>query len=331
MAVENPLTLSVVIPLFNKVDHVRQAIQSVLAQSRRPEEILVIDDGSTDGSDRIVQEYAPKVSLIRRPHQGVSAARNFGIEIAKGDAIAFLDADDFWKPHFLERITALLERFPTACASASAYEWITKPGQISQFSFAGIPRHPWQGIIDYFACIVAKKGAPPLHASGVIARRDVLKQIGGFPLGVRWGEDHDTWARLALAGDIAFTSDILFTVNVIAANRASDSQSPRPLLPAAATIAGALTTANDEKRREHLRKYLKKLLINSAMTNLRYGHSSLARSQLNRYRRFTGLGPRWLALMFCSFLPQLVVRMLRLLRKVVTRWAEGALRAQLRC
>src|ERR1700682_6150639 len=133
MALGSPLTVSVVIPLFNKVDHVRQAIQPVLAQSRRPEEVLVIDDGSTDGSDRVVQEYVPSVSLIRRPHGGVSAARNFGIEIANGDAIAFLDADDTWKAHFLERVAGLLERFPQACAAASAYEFLTKPGQISQF------------------------------------------------------------------------------------------------------------------------------------------------------------------------------------------------------
>lgn len=316
MALGNPLTVSVVIPLYNKVDHIRQAIQSVLEQSVCPEEVLVIDDGSTDGGDRVVQEYASDVKIIRRPHGGVSAARNFGIEIAKGDAIAFLDADDFWKPQFLERVIALLQRFPQACAAASAYEFLTNPGQVSLFHSSGIPRHSWQGIIDYFACMAAK-GAPPLHASGVVARRAVLRQIGGFPLGVRWGEDHDTWARLALAGDIAFTNDVLFTVNAIAAHRATDSRSPRPLLPAAATIAEALTITNDDDRRKHLEICLRRLVFNSVTINLRYGHSTLARSQLIRYRKLSGLGPRWFALVFCSFLPKPMVRMLALLRKVV--------------
>jgi glycosyltransferase involved in cell wall biosynthesis len=325
MALESHLTVSVVIPLFNKVDHIRPAIQSVLAQSRPPEEVLVIDDGSTDGGDRVVQEYAPSVSLIRRPNGGVSAARNFGIEIAKGNAIAFLDGDDVWKPRFLERVTALLDRFPQACAAGSGYEFLTKPGQISQFHFAGVPRHPWEGIIDYFACLASSDyGAPPLHASGVIGRRAVLRQIGGFPLGVRWGEDHDTWARLALAGDIAFTNDVLFIVNIIATNRATDDQSPRPLLPAAATVAEALTITNDDDRRKDLEKYLKRLVFNSATINLRYSHSSLARKQLIRYRPLSGIGPRWFALMFCSFLPHPVVRMLRLVHKVVVSWAGGA-------
>jgi glycosyltransferase involved in cell wall biosynthesis len=326
MALESRLTVSVVIPLFNKVDHIRQAIESVLDQSIRPEEVLVIDDGSTDGGDRVVQEYTSSVRLIRRPHQGVSAARNFGIETAKGEAIAFLDADDIWKPYFLEKITALVERFPQACSAASAYEFLTKPGQISQFRFAGIPGHPWQGMIDYFACMAAQ-GAPPIHASSVVVRRAVLKEIGGFPLGVQWGEDHDTWARLALVGDIAFTSDVLVTINIIAANRATDRRSPRPLLPAADTIAKALTTVDNDKRREDLRKCLRKLVFSSPVINLRYGHSSLARSQLIKYRRLTGLGPRWFALVFCSFLPRQLIRILGSLRKAIFLCAKRGRRA----
>jgi len=308
-------TVSVVIPLFNKEYHVRQAIESVLAQSRDPEEILVIDDGSTDGSYRVVHEYAPSVSLISQPHRGVSAARNLGIGVAKGDLIAFLDADDFWKPFFLEKVAALFERFPQACAAGSGYELLTKPGQISHFRFAGIPTQSWQGIIDYFACI-AVRGAPPLHASGVIASRAVLKQIGGFPVGARWGEDHDTWARLALAGDIAFTNEVLFTVNVVASNRASESRSPRPVLPAAGTILRALDTANN-KRRAHLRKYLNVLIFNSATANLRFGHQSLARRQLVMHRKLTGLRVRWLGLMLCSFLPSWMIRAVSLLRKAI--------------
>jgi len=320
------LSVSVVIPLFDKADHIRQTIESVLAQSRRPEEILVIDDGSTDGGDRTVLEYAPRVSLVRRSHQGVSAARNHGIEIAKGEVIAFLDADDYWKPRFLENVAALLERFPQACAAGSAYEFLTKPGQISQFYFVGVPGQANQGIINYFSDILAKGAASPLHSSGVIARTSVLKQIGGFPAGARWGEDHDTFARLALAGEIAFVNETLLTVNVIATNRASDSQSPRPALPAVATIANALAAAVDHKRREELRKYLKRLAFISPMNNLKFGYSSLARSQLIEYRRLMGLGPRWFALMLCSFLPPPLVRMLVLIRRFVQVASGTALR-----
>lgn len=112
MASNRSLTISVVIPLFNKADYLKQAIESVLGQSRRPQEILVIDDGSTDGGDRIVRDYASTVQLVCVPHAGVSAARNRGIEMARGQLVAFLDADDVWKPRFVENVAGLLERFP---------------------------------------------------------------------------------------------------------------------------------------------------------------------------------------------------------------------------
>ncbi len=329
MDFKSHLNISVIIPLFNKVEHIRQAIHSVLEQSRGPEEVIVVDDASTDGGDRVVEEYATSVRLIRRPHTGVSAARNFGIEMAKGDVIAFLDADDFWKPHFLETVSSLLVRFPQACTAASAYEWIIKPGHIKRFPFAGIPSYPWEGTIDYFACM-AGKGAPPLHSSGVLARRATLRQIGGFPIGVRWGEDHDTWVRLALAGDVAFTNEVLFTVNVIASNRATESQSPRPLLPAAVMIMEALTKTDDEARRKNLRKYLERLVFNSATINLRYSHLALARDQLMQYRKLSGLGPRWFLLVCCSFLPKGMIRILGILRKCILISIQSITRAQSR-
>lgn len=329
MASNRSLTISVVIPLFNKADYLKQAIESVLGQSRRPQEILVIDDGSTDGGDRIVRDYASTVQLVCVPHAGVSAARNRGIEMARGQLVAFLDADDVWKPRFVENVAGLLERFPEACAAGSAYEYLIRPRKIAQLRFAGVPKGSWQGIIDYFAC-VAGRGAPPLTSSVVIARRAVLQQIGGFPVGVRWGEDHDTWARLALAGEIAFTTEVLATQNIMASNRATDASTPRPPLPAAATIATALETAIDKRRRAHLQKYLRRLTFVTVMTNLRYGHSALARSQLIGERRHTGLGFRWLALLLCTVLPQPFLKVGGHLRAIVLIRERGFLRAQAR-
>ena len=110
-----PATISVAIPLYNKRREIARTIQSVFDQTFQQFEILVIDDGSTDGGADIVAQIGdPRVRLIRQANAGVSAARNHAISEAKTELIAFLDADDEWKPGFLAAIWDLRERFPEA-------------------------------------------------------------------------------------------------------------------------------------------------------------------------------------------------------------------------
>jgi glycosyltransferase involved in cell wall biosynthesis len=310
------LTISVVIPLFNKAEHVRAAVQSVLAQTLQPIEILVIDDGSTDDGAEAAESLGGKVNVIRQSRRGVAAARNLGIEMASGDAVAFLDADDVWKPQFLERVVGLLERFPNAGLGGSAYEYLRPGGYLTQLRFAPSNGNRNSGIVDYFA-LLARSGAPPFNASATVARRSALIKTGGFPIGQRWGEDHDTWARLALTGDIAVTREVLVTVNVAAGNRASQSADPRPQLPVVFTVAKALSETNDPRLRANLKKYLKKVSLNSPMANLRHGHLSMARSQLLESRKWTGFSFRWLLLLACSCLPMPLVHLARVVRKPI--------------
>ena len=99
------ITFSVVIPLYNKGREIARTLGGVAAQTYTPLEVIVVDDGSTDDSARVVEGLdLPGVRLIRQPNGGVSAARNRGIAEAKGDYIALLDADDYWKPEYLERV-----------------------------------------------------------------------------------------------------------------------------------------------------------------------------------------------------------------------------------
>lgn len=307
--------VSVVIPLFNKREYIQQAIRSVLAQSQSPAEVFVVDDGSRDGSADLVEQYSPPVTLIRCKNSGVSAARNLGIEAAKKEFIAFLDADDSWEPTFLESVASLLVHFPDACVAGTAYQWLVASGQVRRLRFpATIPKHPWQGTIDYFAC-VATTGAPPLNSSNVIVRAAAIRGVGGFPIGERWGEDHDTWARLALAGQVAFSTEVLCTVNVSAANRATERADERPPLPAIRTVVSALATVDDSERRRYLKKYLEKLVIGSAAINLRYGFRGEARRQLVWNRQHTGMSVRWIALVLLTALPARITDFIRGLRR----------------
>ncbi|MDP8208205.1 MAG: glycosyltransferase family 2 protein [Candidatus Electryonea clarkiae] len=196
--------ISVVIPLYNKVRHIKRAIDSVLAQTYREFELIIINDGSTDKSEHVLEDYTdPRIRLIHREHinsWGGHAARNLGIENAKYEFIAFLDADDEWMPDYLETIVLLIEKYPGVGAWSTAYCRIEKDG--SQREWQGnvviIIGDRNAGIIDIFS-----RYARPFYTSSITIRKKALILIGGFPDGVASGGDRDTWYRLAFRFPIA--------------------------------------------------------------------------------------------------------------------------------
>jgi len=198
------MTISVIIPLYNKVETVCRAIESVLAQTRLPDEIIVINDGSTDGSEMIVEAMGHTlVRLVHQSNAGVSAARNKGLELASSDWIAFLDADDMWEPEYLETISILHASYPFASVMATAYLLEDHLGLRSKISLNHMPFEGESGIItNYF--YVAATSHPPLWTSAVVVCKDAIIDVGGFPVGVTAGEDLMTWALLAAKYDIAY-------------------------------------------------------------------------------------------------------------------------------
>ena len=141
----NAIEFSVVIPLYNKEREIAETLASVMIQTHRPHEIIVVDDGSTDRSAAIVGSCAsPLVRLVRQPNAGVSAARNRGAELASAPYIAFLDGDDRWRPDYLERIAALITAWPGCGAYCAAFDIISN-GRITP------SRHPdRRGIVEDF-------------------------------------------------------------------------------------------------------------------------------------------------------------------------------------
>ncbi len=200
-----PPDISVVIPLFNKRNYIGRALRSVLEQTAPWSEIIVVDDGSTDGGHRVVEDVRDaRIRVFRQPNQGCSLARNRGIEEAHGALIAFLDADDEWKPWFLEVILRLHARYAEAGAYATAFEVRDPDGWTYVPPFTEIPPAPWEGIIpNFFRSVVGREG--PLQPSAIAVRREVFDVVGGFPSCSGIGEDVELYARIALRYPIAFS------------------------------------------------------------------------------------------------------------------------------
>ena len=199
------MMFSVVIPLYNKEHTIERAIRSVLNQTVQDSEVVVVDDGSTDGGRHIVERIGdPRVRLIHQENQGVSAARNRGIAEARFDFVAFLDADDEWMPTFLETIVRLVGSFPQAAVYATNYLLSDADGKAHAAVLRGLSDDSWEGVLsDYFA--IAARSDSPVCSSAVTVRRDAITSIGGFPAGVKDGEDLLTWARLAVYNEIAYS------------------------------------------------------------------------------------------------------------------------------
>lgn len=197
--------ISIVIPLYNKAASISATLGCVLRQTYNDWEVVVVDDGSTDGSGDLVSSINDtRFRLIRQQNAGVSAARNRGVAEAKGEFVAFLDADDEWDPHYLESQMKLADKYPKCQVFATNYSFQTNSGKRQKTILNKIAFQGESGILDnYFE--VASSGHPPLWTSAVMVRKSALVAVGGFPLGVRSGEDLLTWARLACYGSIAYT------------------------------------------------------------------------------------------------------------------------------
>lgn len=194
----NSILFSIVVPLYNKQNSIIATLRSVLAQTYTNYEIIVVDDGSTDGSaevaEAILQECKVygvecKGKVIRKPNGGVSSARNAGILAAKGEYIAFLDGDDLWGRDYLKVLAKLIADFPNAgiygSASGLVINDVLTDEAILYVGHRGWIENPW---------IVG----PPFSTSATIVDKKVFDVIGLFDERMTHGEDLDMWWRIVL-------------------------------------------------------------------------------------------------------------------------------------
>ena len=197
--------ISVVIPLYNKEQHIAKTLQSVFAQTYTDYEIVIVNDGSTDNSVAVVKAINdPRIRLINQANAGVSAARNRGIEEARGEFIALLDGDDIWRPDYLKTQFELTQKYPKCDVFATDYCFCNSKGVERATIIRKLPVDGEDGILtNYFE--VASCSHPPLWTSAVMVRKGAIEFVGGFPVGIKSGEDLITWARLAVNYQIAYS------------------------------------------------------------------------------------------------------------------------------
>lgn len=212
-------TISVVIPLYNKEREVARAIRSVLAQTLQPLELIVVDDGSTDRSAAEVEAFRePLARLIRQPNGGVCAARNRGIAEARGEYVALLDADDEWEPGFLSEIVSLITRYPGCGIYCTAFHILGREGLVPA------PCPEGRGIVEnFFRDSAHRYIAIP---SAVCIPRRVLQEVGGFPEGMKIGEDLYVWIEIARRYRVCFSPERLVRYARDASNRSAASYTP---------------------------------------------------------------------------------------------------------
>ncbi|NLE46186.1 MAG: glycosyltransferase family 2 protein [Chloroflexi bacterium] len=211
--------VSVILPVFNGADYLSAALESILTQLYRSVEVIVVDDGSTDGSGSIAQEIGSRAddiqfTCIHQANQGAAAARNTGLDAATGHLIAFLDADDQWLPDKLERqVAAAQSSVDVGCVICrmravldSGAEW---PSNRNESHYAQEP--------------------PAYIPSGLLAHRWVFDRVGGFDPGYRVGEDTDWFFRVRDAGiSVVVVPEVLLLRRIRAGSLSSEARPANP-------------------------------------------------------------------------------------------------------
>jgi glycosyltransferase involved in cell wall biosynthesis len=196
--------VSVIIPTYNRAATVPRAIDSVLAQTLNDLEVIVIDDGSSDDTGRILSErYGDRIRYYNQQNQGASAARNRGIEEARGEWIAFLDSDDIWEKDKLEWQFRALQRFAPACYSCyTDTRFFNHPETRTMFEMVHneCPHQPDMGINEQVLIRLVRPGGAGMLVclSSLLVHADLVRQTGGFDRKLLYSQDSEFMFRLAL-------------------------------------------------------------------------------------------------------------------------------------
>jgi glycosyltransferase involved in cell wall biosynthesis len=212
---------SIIIPLYNKAPYIKKTIDSILAQTFQDFEVIIVNDGSTDNSVEILELILEKIknenflvyqkfTVINQENKGVSIARNNGVKVAKFDYIAFLDADDWWEPAFLEEMRKMIYEFPDSGLWACRY-FVVK-NNTKRLVRIMLDRNFNKGVINYIKEYTNTLEMPVCTGASII-KKSIFNDENGFKPNLSLGEDFDLWIRVALNYNIAYLNTPLFNYN----------------------------------------------------------------------------------------------------------------------
>ncbi|MDH5258315.1 MAG: glycosyltransferase family 2 protein [Gammaproteobacteria bacterium] len=187
--------ITVIIPTFNRVQTIPRAIESVLSQSITVDEIIIIDDGSTDGTEEMIRQRYPAVKYIYQLNKGVSAARNRAIAESRNDWLAFLDDDDEWMPHKLEKQIQLLQNSPDIKLCHTEERWVRNGVRVNQMN-----KHQKSGGWIYQKCLPLCAISP----SSVVMHKSLFDDVGTFREDLPACEDYDMWLKICATNPVAY-------------------------------------------------------------------------------------------------------------------------------
>lgn len=285
------ISISVVIPLYNKSAHIIDALNSINAQQYAAKEIVIIDDGSADKGAMKAQKHAKyidvPVRIIRQQNQGVSVARNRGVEEATSDYVAFLDADDTWLPLFLDEMVNLIERFPNASLYASRYQCVAGKDEYfdANINMELVAKNGYNPngmlLLNYFE--IAAEGDLPFMVSSSLVNKAFFLDVGGFPAGEKIGEDQDFFANAALRGEIAYSPNINLLYATVAENKATQLVVPKTECPFSKRLTEKVRAENHSDAK-HILKYCAAHLCHLAKLNVKTGQFQRAKQLLSDSR-----------------------------------------------
>ena len=302
--------ISVVIPTFNRARQVQAALMSVLAQTYREFEAIVVDDGSTDGTGATLQQivspqagYKEQVRYFFQPNQGQSAARNKGIDEARGEWVAFLDSDDVWLPEKLEWQVRAIEQFKDKCGACITDAKLVDNSGMDTTAFRASSKPYGQTLgIDTEAASSLAKSFDHFWTSTFMARTDLLRQVGRFDPHLKFAEDNDLLFRVSLATYYCYVNKPLAIIDRSCSPLGSEC---RPWDHVEARLRGRQAMLEkwlklDLKLSPDVRKTLVHNLrhVHSCWTNWylereRYGEARQAVCEAMKYEPTTKLAVKW--------------------------------------